>query len=121
MRLDHPHPVDAPAVTRARRTSLPVPEAERLARLMGLLNDPTRLRILFALVGVEELCVGDVAEALDISADQSSYALKQLRQERLVQTRRDGRMMFYRLADEFPHPLLEHCLRQLLQIADGGR
>lgn len=28
-----------------------------------------------------------------------------------------GRMVFYRLSDGFPHPLLEHCLRQLLTIA----
>ena len=31
--------------------------------------------------------------------------------------RRDGRMVFYRLSDGFPHPLLEHCLRELLTIA----
>ena len=50
--------------------------------------------------------------------DQSSYALKQLRTAGLVQSRRDGRVMYYRLADGFPHQLLEHCLRQLLTIAD---
>ena len=35
----------------------------------------------------------------------------------LVSFRKDGRMVFYRLSDGFPHPLLEHCLRQLLTIA----
>jgi len=34
-----------------------------------------------------------------------------------VQTRRDGRVIYYRLADGFPHQLLDHCLRQLLTIA----
>lgn len=41
----------------------------------------------------------------------------------LVSFRRDGRLMYYRLRDGFPHQLLEHCLRQLLVIAgeEGGR
>ena len=73
--------------------------------------------MLFCLVSVDELCVGDLAMALDISMDQSSYALKQLKAAGLVHARRDGRVMYYRLADEFPHQLLDHCLRQLLTIA----
>ena len=92
-------------------------EGERLGELLALLADPTRLRILFALVSVDELCVGDIALALDISMDQSSYALKLLRSAGLVEPRRDGRIIYYRLADGFPHQLLDHCLRQLLQIA----
>ena len=35
----------------------------------------------------------------------------------LVSFRKDGRVVYYRLSDGFPHPLLEHCLRQLLTIA----
>ena len=49
--------------------------------------------------------------------DQSSYGLKQLKTSGMVQSRRDGRVMYYRLADGFPHQLLDHCLRQLLTIA----
>ena len=45
------------------------------------------------------------------------YALKMLRLAGMVSFRKDGRMVFYRLSDGFPHPLLEHCLRQLLTIA----
>jgi len=74
--------------------------------------------MLFALVVVDELCVGDLALTLHITQDQSSYALKLLRAAGLVQTRRDGRVMYYRLADGFPHQMLEHCLHQLLNIAD---
>ncbi len=74
--------------------------------------------MLFCLVSVDELCVGDLAMALDISMDQSSYALKQLKTSGLVQSRRDGRVMYYRLADGFPHQLLDHCLRQLLTFAN---
>ena len=113
----HSHPVDAEGVALARRAGLSRAEGEQLARLLGLLADPIRVRMLFCLVSVDELCVGDLAMALDISMDQSSYALKQLKTSGLVQSRRDGRVMYYRLAEGFPHQLLDHCLRQLLTIA----
>ena len=115
--LDHDHPVDAERVAAARAGVLSIAEAGRLAGLLGMLADPVRSRILFALVAAEELCVGDLALALEVTEDQVSYALKMLRLTGLVSFRKDGRMVFYRLSDGFPHPLLEHCLRQLLTIA----
>ena len=115
--LDHDHPVNAERVAVARAGVVSLTEAGRLAGLLGILADPVRLRILFALVAAEELCVGDLALALEVTEDQVSYALKMLRLAGLVSFRKDGRMVFYRLSDGFPHPLLEHCLRQLLTIA----
>jgi len=115
--LDHDHPVNAERVAIARAGVLSVAEAGRLAGLLGMLADPVRSRILFALVAAEELCVGDLALALELTEDQVSYALKMLRLAGLVSFRKDGRVVFYRLSDGFPHPLLEHCLRQLLTIA----
>jgi DNA-binding transcriptional ArsR family regulator len=118
----HGHPVDAGGVAQARKSGLPQREAEELGRLLGLLSDPIRVRMLFSLVSIDELCVGDLALALDISMDQSSYALKLLKTAGLVESRRVGRVIYYRLADGFPHQLLDHCLRQLLTIsAEGGR
>jgi ArsR family transcriptional regulator, lead/cadmium/zinc/bismuth-responsive transcriptional repressor len=104
-------------VEQAHATVVTVAEAERLGSLLALLSDQVRLRILFVLVSVGELCVGDLALALEISMDQSSYGLKQLRGAGLVQARRAGRVIYYRLADGFPRQLLEHSLRQLLTIA----
>ena len=116
-RRSHEHPVDAGRVAAARAGALSVDDAGRLAGLLGMLADPVRSRILFALVTAGELCVGDLALALDVTEDQVSYGLKMLRLAGLVSFRRDGRMVCYRLSDGFPHPLLEHCLRQLLTIA----
>jgi ArsR family transcriptional regulator, lead/cadmium/zinc/bismuth-responsive transcriptional repressor len=121
MTLTHPHPVDASSVKRAQGAVLSPQDAERLGELLGLLSDPVRVRMLFALVAVDELCVGDLAMALAISQDQSSYGLKLLRGAGLVQARRDGRVVYYRLADGFPHQLLEHCLQQLLTISAKDR
>lgn len=118
--LDHAHPVDAHGVALSQQTLPSQREAERLGRLLSLLSDPVRSRILFALVTVDEMCVGDLALALNATEDQVSYALKQLRTSGLAESRRDGRIIYYRLAEGFPHQLLEHCLRQLLTITSRG-
>ena len=120
MPLDHDHPVDAERVAAARAGVLSVDDAGQLAGLLGMLADPVRSRILFALSAAGELCVGDLALALEVTEDQVSYALKMLRLAGLVGFRKDGRMSFYRLSGGFPHQLLEHCLRQLLAIASPG-
>ena len=120
---DHDHPVNPERVAVARAGVLSVSEADQLAGLLGMLADPVRSRVLFALVAAEELCVGDLALALEVTEDQVSYAVKMLRLAGLVSFRKDGRMVFYRLSDGFPHALLEHCLRELLTIAapEGDR
>jgi len=114
---DHDHPVDPGRVAAARAGVLSAGDAGRLAGLLGLLADPVRSRILFALSAAGELCVGDLALALGVTEDQVSYAVKMLRLAGLVSFRKEGRMVCYRLSDAFPHPLLEHCLRELLTIA----
>jgi ArsR family transcriptional regulator, lead/cadmium/zinc/bismuth-responsive transcriptional repressor len=113
----HEHPVDAAAVSAARTGLLTPADAGRLAGLLGMLADPVRSRILFALSTAGELCVGDLALALEVTEDQVSYAVKMLRLAGLVSFRKDGRMVCYRLAGGFPHQMLEHCLRELLAIA----
>jgi len=113
----HDHPVDPDGVEQARRRILPAEEAARLASLLSLLADPVRSRILYALDLVDELCVGDLALVLGTTEDAVSYGLRILRTAGLVQTRKAGRIVYYRLATAFPEPLLEHCLRQLVILS----
>jgi ArsR family transcriptional regulator, lead/cadmium/zinc/bismuth-responsive transcriptional repressor len=115
--LPHDHPVDPERVSAARMRLISLDEAGRLAGLLGLIADPVRSRVLFALAAVERLCVGDLALALDVSDDAVSYGLRLLRTAGLVTFRKEGRVVYYSLAPSFPHPLLEHCLRQLLSVA----
>lgn len=112
----HEHPVDPVRVAHARARGLSAEDAGRLSGLLSLLADPVRARILYALDEVEELCVGDLALALGATEDAVSYALRLLRTAGLVATRKEGRVVFYRLAPEFPAPLREHCLRQLVAL-----
>jgi DNA-binding transcriptional ArsR family regulator len=109
--------VDPTAVAKAREQVLSADDAARLTSLLSLLADPVRVRMLDALETVNELCVGDLALALDVNEDAASYGLRLLRTAGLVQSRKQGRTVVYRLAEHFPEPLLEHCLRELLHLS----
>lgn len=113
----HQHPVDPERVAAARRRLPTGDDVARLTGLLGLLADPVRARILFALDLVQELCVGDIALAVGGTEDAVGYALRVLRTAGLVAHRRTGRVVYYRLAEEFPDPLLESCLRQLITLS----
>ena len=109
-------PIDAPQLALARARGLDADDASRLAGTLSLLSEPTRLRLLYALDQVPELCVSDLALALGVGEDATSYALRLLRTAGLVATRKDGRVVYYRLAPDFPEPLLDHCLRRLVDL-----
>jgi DNA-binding transcriptional ArsR family regulator len=112
----HAHPVDAERVAHAKERLPSAEDAGRLTSLLSLMADPVRLRLVYALDVSEELCVGDLAIALEVSEDAVSYGLKLLRTAGLVVTRKQGRVVFNRLAEDFPDPLRDHCLRQLVAI-----
>lgn len=88
-----------------------------MVSVLSLLTDVNRARVLYALDVVEELCVGDLALALGINEDAVGYALRVLRTAGLVTNRKEGRIVYYRLADGFPEPLREHCLRRLVELS----
>jgi ArsR family transcriptional regulator, lead/cadmium/zinc/bismuth-responsive transcriptional repressor len=114
---DTERPFDPARLAAVRADLISADDAGRLAGLLGLLADPVRSRVLFALSTVDRLCVSDLALALDATEDAVSYGLRMLRVAGLVTFRKEGRVVFYSLAPKFPHPLLEHCLRELLRIA----
>ena len=114
---DHAHPIDPERVAHARSRLPTAEEAGRITSLLSLMADPVRLRLIYALDVVEELCVGDLALALDVSEDSVSYALRLLRTAGLTVTRKHGRVVYNRLAKDFPAPLRDHCLRQLVALS----
>ncbi len=85
-------------------------EDEELARVSGvfkLLGDPTRARLLYALLEAGELCVCDLAEATATTETTVSQALRLLRASGVVTGRREGRNVFYRLSDAHVRLLLD--------------
>lgn len=116
----HPRSVDPARVARVQASLPSADDATRLSSVLSRLADPTRVRVLYALDRVDELCVGDLVTALGVSEDATGYALRILRTAGLVDRRKQGRVVYYRLADGFPEPLREHCLRRLVEIARGN-
>ena len=70
-----------------------------LADLFKVFGDSTRLKILFVLFD-GEFSVGDLATSLSMTQSAISHQLKVLKTNKLVKSRRDGKLMFYSLADE---------------------
>jgi ArsR family transcriptional regulator, lead/cadmium/zinc/bismuth-responsive transcriptional repressor len=110
-------PQDPDAVAQVRARGLAADRATTLSGTLSLLSEPTRLRILYALDQVGPMCVGDLALALDVGEDAVSYALRLLRTAGLVSSRKHGRSVLYRLAADFPEPLLNHCWLRLVDLS----
>ena len=70
-----------------------------LAELFKVFGDTTRIRILFVLFEAE-VCVCDLAQALQMTQSAISHQLKILKQNKLVKSRREGKSIFYSLADD---------------------
>ena len=83
-----------------------------LAEMFKALSDPTRLRIV-SLLAETELCVCDLATALDMGQSAVSHQLRTLRDMRLVRWRREGRRIFYALDDEHVADLLRRGLEHV--------
>jgi len=79
-----------------------MPDEERLydlAELFKVFGDTTRIRILYVLFEAE-MCVCDIAEILNMTQSAISHQLRVLKQARLVRNRRDGKQIYYSLADD---------------------
>jgi ArsR family transcriptional regulator, lead/cadmium/zinc/bismuth-responsive transcriptional repressor len=109
----HEHPLDPERVAAARKQLVAPVEAAELAELFSVLGDPVRARVISALSGGGELCVGDVALAIDASENTVSYALGVLRRARLVERERRGRAIYYRIADPRLPDLVELARRSV--------
>lgn len=85
-----------------------------LARLFKILGDPTRVKILFALMK-RELCVCDLAVVIGLSESAVSHQLRLLRGQNLVRFRREGKVVFYSLADSHVEKLFEQGLEHVTE------
>ena len=96
---DDRHPFDPAGVAAVREAGQGGAQSHAIADVFALLADPVRTGIVDALLIVDELCVGDVERALDITPDAASYGLRVLRTANIVEVRKEGRMRFHRLVD----------------------
>lgn len=84
--------------TEVEETMPPEEEMQDLAEFFRVFGDPTRLKILYVLK-YSEMCVLDIANLLGMTQSAISHQLRVLKQMDLVKNRRDGKTIFYSLAD----------------------
>lgn len=83
-----------------------------LADFYKIFGDTTRVKILYAL-DKSELCVCDISALLGMSVSAVSHQLRALRDSNLVRTKRDGKIVYYSLADEHVKSILECGLEHI--------
>jgi DNA-binding transcriptional ArsR family regulator len=93
-----PHPVEISDVQQLQDKIITTQKAQRMAEFFSLLGDTNRLRIV-SVLALKELCVCDIAAAIDMSESAVSHQLRALRSMRLVRYHKRGRKVFYRLQD----------------------
>ena len=103
-------------------TSVPLPEQlspnaellDDLAELYKIFGDSTRIKILYTLF-TEERGVGDIARLLGMTMSAISHQLRILKQARLVKPRREGKMVYYDLADDHVRTIFAQGLDHILE------
>jgi DNA-binding transcriptional ArsR family regulator len=108
-RIIHPK-----AVAKAKEVIPGSIELEQMGDFFKTLGDPTRLKILHALLDAE-LCVCDLSVVLGMSVSAVSHQLSVLKQARLVAHRREGKVVFYSLSDDHVKELLKSMRTHLAE------
>lgn len=85
-----------------------------LAELYKIFGDSTRIKILYALFE-NEMCVCDIAELLNMSSSAISHQLRVLKQSKLVKYRRDGKTVFYSLADDHVRSIIYQGMEHICE------
>ena len=104
--------VHAPLLKIVNEKLPPEDELYDLAELFKIFGDSTRIRILFVLFEAE-VCVCDLAEALNMTQSAISHQLAILKQSHLVKGRREGKQVFYALADDHVRTIIAQGLEHI--------
>ena len=91
--------VNAEMVEACRKEMASERDYDDMSLIFMMFADSTRLKIMNALF-VSELCVGDLAALLEMSSSAISHQLSSMKKAKLVRTRRDGKLVYYSMADD---------------------
>ena len=85
-----------------------------LAELFKIFGDSTRIKILYALLE-SELCVYDIAKLMDVTQSAVSHQLRVLKASKLVKFRREGKVIYYSLADQHVMSILSQGMDHIME------
>ena len=113
--------VDAERVRAVRRRLVSPEVAEQMAALFKVLSDPSRCRLVAAIMEAGELCVCDLAATVAMSDSNVSHHLRVLRSHGLVRARRAGKMVFYSPDDAHIRVLFDVAREHVAHRVGVGR
>ncbi len=87
---------------------------ENLSEFFKLFSDKTRLKII-EILHHDEVCVGTIADILDMSQSSVSHQLRILKRSRLVKSRKEGKWVFYSLCDDHVRTVFAMGLDHILE------
>ena len=85
-----------------------------LAELFKVFGDSTRIKILYVLFE-SELCVGDIAQLLGLTQTAVSHQLRVLKNSKLVKFRKEGKTVYYSLADDHVYKIINQGMEHILE------
>lgn len=104
--------VHSDIVEKVQRSMPDEEELYDLAELYKVFADSTRIKILYVLFE-SEMCVCDIAQLLEMSQSAISHQLRVLKQAKLVKFRRDGKTVFYSLADDHVRTIMDQGIEHI--------
>ncbi len=110
--------IDAQALQAARAAALPEAHLLLLVETFEALADPTRARMLYALIR-QPLCVRDLAMLVGVSESGVSHQLRFLRERRLVKPRREGNIVYYAVDDHHVAALFKEADYHIDHVRQG--
>ena len=97
-----------------------LPDVGATVAIFKALADETRLKIAFSLTLEEEMCVCDVAAVIGSSVATASHHLRYLREQALAKSRKKGKMVYYSLADDHVHQLVNVAHEHTIEGVEHG-
>ena len=106
--------VHTDAVEQVRAQLPPDEQLYDLAELFKIFGDSTRVKILYALLE-SELCVCDIAKLMEVTQSAVSHQLRVLKNSKLVKFRREGKTVYYSLADDHVLHILDQGMEHICE------
>ncbi len=112
VKLPHKHNENEEQVISCMPSQL---QCNEVAEAFKLISDGTRLRIVWLLCHCEE-CVGNIAAAMEMTDQAVSHHLRLLKKSGIIVSRRDGKEIYYKLADTKEAQLIHHAIEEMLEL-----
>ncbi len=106
--------IHSEVVAKVQKEMLEKKQFEKLSMFFKAISDETRIKILYSL-SLSEMCVCDIAALLDVTVSAVSHQLRILKQAELVKSNKQGKVVYYSLADDHVNVVFKNALEHIME------